>query len=214
MEVEAALPPPEVRIESAIRGYALRLHKLSPHHPVNKTIWKMLNPTEVPAKSTKERDLQLRRIHNSINHLTSGVDVETIKHFHFAPWEKTTPYSVEISKLSKENETKGHQLAFRDNPRQNVFIYSDASSTTTKESKGIGVRIAILAPPSERIHLAKAINIGPNNIVYNGELEGATRAAEIAAKYAARGAHFHVYSDNQAGLWRLKTPSDNPGQAC
>lgn len=57
-------------------------------------------------------------------------------------------------------------------------------------------------------------NIGPNQLVYEGELEGATSAAEYASKIAKRGLHFHIYSDNQAGLWRLSTPSDNPGQAC
>ena len=49
--------------------------------------------------------------------------------------------------------------------------------------------------------------------MYNGELEGATLAAEIAADQAELGLHFHIFSDNQAGLWRLKTHSDNPGQA-
>lgn len=48
--------------------------------------------------------------------------------------------------------------------------------------------------------------------MYNGELEGATMAAEYAARIAKPGLEFKIFSDNQAGLWRLKTPSDNPGQ--
>jgi ribonuclease HI len=86
-------------------------------------------------------------------------------------------------------------------------------STATKDSKGIGVGMTVLSPPSETIHHESLTNIGPNNLVYNGELEGATLAAEYAAKIAKPRLHFHVYSDNQAGLWRLKTPSDNPGQS-
>lgn len=49
--------------------------------------------------------------------------------------------------------------------------------------------------------------------MYNGELEGATIAAEIVAEQANPGLHFYIFSDNQAGLWRLKTLSDNPGQS-
>jgi hypothetical protein len=35
-----------------------------------------------------------------------------------------------------------------------------------------------------------------------------------ASQVAKPGHHFKVFSDNQAGLHRLRTPSDNPGQAC
>ena len=58
------------------------------------------------------------------------------------------------------------------------------------------------------------INVGPQELVYNGELQGVTTAIEYASKIAKPGLHFHIYSDNQAGLWRLKTPSDNAGQYC
>src|SRR5882757_8148151 len=41
-----------------------------------------------------------------------------------------------------------------------------------------------------------------------------TQAVEYAERTAKSGLKFHVYSDNQAGLWRLLSPSDNPGQEC
>ncbi|RAL60832.1 hypothetical protein DID88_010157 [Monilinia fructigena] len=56
-------------------------------------------------------------------------------------------------------------------------------------------------------------NIGPNQLVYNGELCGVTKAIEYASSIACSGQKFKIYSDNQAGLYRLKTPSDHPGQA-
>jgi len=58
------------------------------------------------------------------------------------------------------------------------------------------------------------INIGDQELVYNGELQGITTAIEYASQIAKPGLQFHIYSDNQAGLWRLKTPSDNAGQEC
>lgn len=210
MEVEAALPPAEIRINSTIRAYALRLKKLSNNHPINQEIHKTLHPQEEvnPRKHT-----QLKRIHKSISHLTEGMRIEKITPFYFPPWKRDTPYQVDISPLSKEEETKKHQNTAKDNPHNSVFIYTDASATSTKDSKGIGIGLAVLSPPSETIHKQISKNVGPNNLVYDGELEGATMGAEYANKIAKPGLQFHIYSDNQAGLWRLKTPSDNPGQS-
>ena len=50
-------------------------------------------------------------------------------------------------------------------------------------------------------------------IVYNRELEGVTRAIEYASSVAKEGEVYNIYTDNQAVLLRLKTPSDNPGQS-
>jgi hypothetical protein len=74
--------------------------------------------------------------------------------------------------------------------------------------------MAVFSPPSATVHHQKMINIGPQELVYNGELQGVATAIEYASKIAKPGLHFHIYSDNQAGLWRLKTPSDNAGQHC
>jgi hypothetical protein len=76
------------------------------------------------------------------------------------------------------------------------------------------VGLSVVSPQSNITHYEKKVNIGPEKLVYNGELEGATLAVEYAAKHARPGLHFHIYSDNQAGLWRLKTTSDHPGQDC
>ncbi len=57
-------------------------------------------------------------------------------------------------------------------------------------------------------------NLGDSQLVYNGELEGTTQAIEYASRTAQPGQTYHIYSDNQAGLFRLRTISDHPGQAC
>ena len=59
-----------------------------------------------------------------------------------------------------------------------------------------------------------SLNIGPGHLVYNGELEGVTQAIEHASKVALPEQQIHIYSDNQAGLYRLQTTSDDPGQEC
>ncbi|APA14966.1 predicted protein [Sclerotinia sclerotiorum 1980 UF-70] len=94
--------------------------------------------------------------------------------------------------------------------KDTTYIYTDASST----EKGIGIGVGIVAIQSNnRILYQERSNIGTNQLVYNGELFGVTRAIEYASSIAYTGQKFKIYSDNQAGLYRLKTPSDHPGQA-
>jgi ribonuclease HI len=48
--------------------------------------------------------------------------------------------------------------------------------------------------------------------VYNGELEGLALAFEYAAKVATPLQEIRVHADNQAAIYRLRTPSDRPAQ--
>ena len=85
-----------------------------------------------------------------------------------------------------------------------------------KELRGIGVGLAAFKHRTgipQKVYQSMT-NLGDTQLVYNGELEGATLAIEYASQVAQPGQHFHIYSDNQAGLYRLKTPSDYPGQSC
>ena len=50
--------------------------------------------------------------------------------------------------------------------------------------------------------------------MYNKELKGVIQAIELASLIAKPRQTYDIYSDNQAGIYRLKTPSDNPRQAC
>lgn len=214
MEVECAVPPPEIRIQAAIRAYALRIHKLSRDHPINQTIDEILAVNDYDTPEGRETTYMphLVTIYRSINGIIKQANVEKIQHFNFPPWERSIPYTVNISPLSKDEETKAHLSILKKSHNKEIYIYTDASSNATKDNKGIGIGIAVQNPPAKHIHKTITKNIGKTNLVYNGELEGATMAAEYAARIAKPGLEFKIFSDNQAGLWRLKTPSDNPGQ--
>jgi ribonuclease HI len=204
MEIEAALPPIEVRLNSSNRQYAFRAIKLASNHPIN-----------IP--TTQASQTQLGRIRNSIQGLVLTPTLEQIRHFHFPPWAKDTPFKVVISSLSKEDEAKSHNietsLALGTNT---ICTYTDASSS--EEAVGIGVGLVAynysLTNQRNQTMFQKLSNLGSNQIVYNGELEGVTQGVEYIAGIAKRGWLYKVYSDNQAGLLRLRTPSDNPGQSC
>jgi ribonuclease HI len=181
MEVEAALQPPEVRLNTSLRKFAIRAMKLAPWHLINQE-------------------------------LADSADLEPLQHFKYPPWNRTMPYTVDISPLSKDEAAQAHNsnLYLR---RDDFIIYIDASFIPEESSTGVGVGLVVL-DHSQEIVYQETLNLGDSQLVYNGELEGTTRAVEFASRAAKPGQTYYIYSDNQAGLYRLKTLSDNPGQAC
>lgn len=115
MEVEAALSPPDVRLNSNIRQYAFRLSKLSAKHLVNLQMSKKLAGDEArdsfrTPKRKLAKPIQLDKIIESVKGLLDPYDLETIQHFNFPPWKRDTPYKVNINKLSKEETASLHNM--------------------------------------------------------------------------------------------------------
>ena len=220
MEVEAVLVPPSIRLDTSLRKYALRALKLAPTHPINQARPRprLSEPTSSPVTSPiqakrKPKPNQLDRIWTTIKGLVDFETLEPIRHFRYSTSEKTPLYSVSISQLSKEEATIAH-LASLKLEANHFAIYTDASSLP--EATGIGIGLALFGnnSPITRPLYTQSYNLGPEQLVYNGELEGVTQAAELASRIAKPGQVFRIYTDNQAGLLRLKSPSDKPGQAC
>jgi len=94
-------------------------------------------------------------------------------------------------------------------------IYTDGSQTP--EGLGIGLGFAIFDNTDFYIPTIPTYsyreNIGSSAIVYNGELEAITKALEVLSSTVEESIRYIVYSDNQAGLYRLMSPSDKPGQS-
>lgn len=161
-----------------------------------------------------DKPVQLHRIKDSIKDLYNKFDLEDIKPFYFPPWERRTPYEVTISKLNKEDQAIQHNLQIQRYQNTDlVLIYTDASSMPRSSGIGVGLVAFDYSQSQDPIYQDRK-NIGQGALVYNGELEGITMAIEYASKIAVHGQGIYIYSDNQAGLNRLKTPSDNPGQSC
>ncbi|KAJ5029038.1 hypothetical protein J3E73DRAFT_366406 [Bipolaris maydis] len=191
-EVEAALYPPRIRLNNALRQYAFRARKLAPSHPLNIAI-------------NSNQGKQLERITRSISTALSE-DSEKIQHYASMPWSATTPYRINISKKSKESEAEHHKELLED--EHLLSIYSDASATS--KGKGVGVGVALYKGAS--LIAQEKANIGYNQLVYNGELEGITLGLEKAVDLADDYLEVRIYADNQAAILRLKTASDYPGQ--
>ncbi|KAF1984488.1 hypothetical protein K402DRAFT_434830, partial [Aulographum hederae CBS 113979] len=95
-----------------------------------------------------------------------------------------------------------------------LALYSDASSVPKGTGIGVGLVGFDLAGATPVKIYAEMSNIGKGQIVYNGEIEGIARALEYGAQVAKPGQQIIAFSDNQAGLLRMKTQSTDPGQSC
>ncbi|KAF7566278.1 hypothetical protein PtrM4_145980 [Pyrenophora tritici-repentis] len=133
----------------------------------------------------------------------------------------STSLKKNIRALQKEIATlfaKGEQLDIIFDTSKTELIHFTAKKERIKR--------ALILPNNDRIEhkdTVKWLGIYLDNrlsfkshvsirLVYNGELEGITRAFEYAAKNATTDQEFKVYADNQAVIYRLKNLLDNLGQ--
>ena len=100
MEVEAALYPPSIRLNTSIRKYAIQTRRLSPSHLIRLAL------ESVTLQSQSQS--QLGRIQSSIQDLVDLDSLELIQNYKYPPWERAIPYSVNISSLSKDDEAIAH----------------------------------------------------------------------------------------------------------
>ena len=134
MEVEAALLPPSFRLNASVHQYTFRALKLSPSHPIHQELGL------VGSQSSKNILTQLERIKKSILGLADLDTLEPIQHFKYPPWNKDTPYTVEISDLPKDKAALAHNQSI--SLGKGICIYTDASAIPDDASTGIGVGLA------------------------------------------------------------------------
>ena len=96
IEVEAALQPPGVRLNTSLRKYASRALRLALSHPISQEF------ASLPVTPSPKPIVQLERIKSSIQDLVDQPDLEPLQYFKYPPWNRVTPYTVNISLLSKE----------------------------------------------------------------------------------------------------------------
>jgi ribonuclease HI len=151
---------------------------------------------------------QIKRIRYLIYLLVQFQYLESISSFKFLPWT-TIPYSIEISKLSKELEAENHKnSAILLAPNQ-YSVYTNSSELV--DQKGIGIGLTLFNSNQELIQ-GSSWNIEISQLVYNGELIGIAEGIKLISKIAQKNQEFTIYLDNQTTLQRLKSLSDKPGQ--
>ncbi len=170
MEVELALLPPIIRLNHSRRRYALRILKLSLNHPIRLEFEKSFQrskqlesiDSDIDSIYSLNTDLvrdrmakmsQIEIIVDSIRDLIDPKDLETIRHFYFAPWDKEIPYKITISRQPKEETAILHNLYLKTlyNNSSTQSIYTDGSQTPKGDGIGLGlVAYSHETPPEYR----------------------------------------------------------------
>ena len=137
MEVEAALQPPGVRLNTSLQKYVSRALRLAPSYLISQEFASLLvTPSPKPI-------VQLERIKSSIQDLVDQLDLEPLQYFKYPPWNRVTPYTVNISPLSKEEATQAYNSNLYLN-KDEFTIYTDASFIPGENSLGISVSLVVL----------------------------------------------------------------------
>ena len=220
MELEAALVPPIVRLNYSQRRYILRALKLDLKHPIRvefeKALQSLSERYELEETSLPKNPSTIESIVEPIFDLVNLRKLEKIRNYYYPLWGKNIPYSITISDKPKEEEAESHIRYL------NTICYSKAISIYTDGSQlqeGLGVGLSIIVYKHDLPYIptipidSKIWNIGLETIVYDGELEAIAKATEYASNIARDGEQFNIFSDNQAGLLRLNTLLDRPGQS-
>ena len=115
IEVELVLALPIIRLNYSRRQYAFYILKLSLKHPIRlefeKSFQRSRDLEEIESNidsiyslnTDLKRDRlakksQIETIVDSISNLVDPRDLETIRHFYFAPWDREVPYKITILK--------------------------------------------------------------------------------------------------------------------
>jgi hypothetical protein len=135
-----------------------------------------------------------------ISNLIDPKDLEIIRHFYFASWDREVPYKITILKELKEETIILYNFYLKTlyNNSSILFIYIDKSQT--KKELGIGLELIVYSYETPYIPVIakykESQNIGASTIVYNRELEGITRAIKYTSSKAKRGELFNIFIDN------------------
>ncbi|KAF4627959.1 hypothetical protein G7Y89_g10191 [Cudoniella acicularis] len=193
MELESALPPPDIRLNNSIRRYAFRALKLPPTHPISRLRDDIIDIIkappdiiEAPLDILEKDELSIPYYHQLVDSTNHEPDI--------------TRAAKRLNTTRDQNQKKPNR--FYRNGRTNPF--PRRASATTRDHRGSDDR-----RPSDQSARRKQ-----GQLVYNRELEGVTQAIEYASIAAQPNESIQIYLDNQARLLRLKNPSDNPGQDC
>ena len=117
---------------------------LAPSHLVNLVLNLELEPLTPLITSKKPlKKTQLERIRESISGLVDYSTLEPIQHFKFAPWNRVTPYLVQISELLKEEAALVYNSTLPSGI-DDYLIYTDASSVLGPQSTRIRIGLVVL----------------------------------------------------------------------
>lgn len=110
------------------------------------------------------------------------------------------PFQINIGSATREEQAALHGAERKsDIGSKTIHAYTDASGSNN--AKGIRVGISIKDLQGRQNVLQGKVNIGPNQEVYNGELEAIVGAIEtIVSRTNLENYKIKIFTDSQAAL--------------
>jgi ribonuclease HI len=201
MEVEAGLLPPHIRLSNQLRRYRLRMLMLPRNHPINQSMYRYQEyviENGVPSGNKT----QLSRIYDTIDPNTNA---ETIPFFIHPPWQQNR---INTSTTNHDSNTQSRTpISFTSS---DIDIYTDSSFHSKSTGIGIGLAAYDNSISNLRPIITQQFNIGPNQLVFDGELRGIQLGIKLASQFQSDKS-ITILSDNISAVKRITKLDNNPG---
>ena len=224
LDLEAALPPAQIRLTYAQRRYALRLLRLPPSHPVVRRCPEYFHPSgtgfpedQIPGQQWYDPETRRKR------HSTCLIRVL----WSLSPWLDPThpveevaaadsslpalvPIDFHIAPVSKAAAAQQHLQLYKSiDRRRSMVAYTDGS----KVGETVGAGYVLYAP--SRIPYYGSFPLGTTNEVFDAELYACLQACRKAATLiheCQEVKDIWIFLDNSAAVRRLQHLQPGSGQ--
>jgi len=228
LELEASVPPPEVRFERACNAYALRIHQIPWRHPVKAAVSSLARDELGNAESEDEHqpsansilnylqpDTQLLQLVCRLKAISTTWDLETPEEPQ-PPWARTPYVSIYMSRRPKEAAARDHisQLpAILADIGTRVY-YTDGSQGTVKgkiQGSAAYCRLASLTT----VAAMDSWNLGSRVEVADAEVFAVAKVLEaVTASHGTEAlpdlcTTIVIFVDSQAAILRIRSPRGN-----
>ena len=207
LELETALPPPDIRFEKQCNAYALRTLRFQKTHPISvafndSTEDELGEQTREPARDTQ----LLALLYRVKKFAPDGWNIEKTQLEWEAPWA-TFPAKFVISTDTKEAETVAHnELLDKLGDSTRVF-YTDGSKKDNSTSAAI---CRLRKGSKSNFDLAKHWNLGSGMEIADAEVFALAKALFYASQNPPSYLRsVYVFVDSQAAIARLRQHKGN-----
>ena len=215
MELEAAIPPPQIRFQKTCLSYSLRTLYVQYNHPIRLAYNRAIRDELAESGSdlgTISFIKPTTQLYSLLDRLKAVVgpnwNIERQKNSWKAPWAKAPLATIAISASGKEKAKKEHQdlldtLTFKD---CSVF-YTDGSQGIHKGQRTNSCSYCEIE--DERPREAKFWNLGPCIEVADAELLAISKVLRTLQKRPFTSKHeAYVFIDSQAAIHKVSGYSD------
>jgi len=237
MQIEAEIPPIEVRLDQKCKNYAIRIVGLPEKHPIRKRTPISYPPqysiglnldldaskyldwnetkSDLPrkAKKCKDRPTQIYRILNKVQKTLNSIQKIEIPHFK-KPWGQEIEYLAKLQTEFAKSETRETvNMHYRELERitkkaKNIVVYTDASQIRKKVAGAETRTGTAVIFTHGPVRCSKATSVSGKITITEAKLQAISDAIAMCSEKAPKNSEIWVYTDSQMALQRLNAKSN------